>query len=548
MKATAKKILLIFCGLLALVLLAWNGVVELRAEEPRRAIVAMEMVLSGEYWVPQINGWSYYNKPPVFNWILACFFYLTGSFNEWTVRLPSILSFAGTAVLILAVARRYLNAKTALLAALFTLTSADLLFYGTVNAGEIDLFFSLLVIAQIMSIFVFYQRKQYFLLFFLSYLFAALGTLTKGPPSVAFQALTLLPWLIWHREWKLLFSWQHILNGLLFLGLVGGYFWVYDRYDDGLGFAVRLFKEAAQRTGLETTIWDTLAGLISFPGLLIKLMIPWSLFLVFWWRKDFWRQLKSNPFLKFCAIFLLFNLPLYWISGDHRARYLYMFVPIFCVLLAYFYTLSTTSHPRLHRFFRGLFGILIGLGSLAFLIPPFLPQMETISWLWAKSLLLLSSGLLCFWAYQKWKSQGLLIFLIFILILRLGMNLFYLPVIESQQAHLSYRQHVDKILEITNRQPVRWTGKRPYVFTSDASIGPLQLSEVKLTTAPLLAYQIPYYLTKETGQIMQYDTLPLPGHYYLADRKTLATDSLPILYEFRERWQQMDLVLFQAAD
>lgn len=533
---------LILAGLL-LALLGWNHLVELRAEEPRRAIVSMEMVLSGNYWVPHINGWTYYNKPPVFNWLMAAFFQIFGSFDEWVVRLPALLSFLLMAGLNFFLVRRFVDNENAILSSFFILTSADLLFYGTVNAGEIDLFFSLLVGLQVGSFFVFYQRKQYLLMFILSYFFAALGTLTKGPPSVAFQALTVVPWLLWHREWRLLFSWQHWLSGFAFLGLVGGYFYYYDQFDDGLSFAVRLFKEASQRTGLEHSFGDTLLGLVEFPGFLAKLMFPWFLFLVFWWRKDWWEKIKAQPWLKFCAIFLLFNLPLYWFAGDHKSRYLYMFVPAFCVLFSYFYLLGRATHPRLHRFFSLFFKILIALGTLAFIAAPFLPQTADITGIIWKSIGIVLAGAAIFYHYQKNPSLQIYSFILFLALMRIGMNLTYLPLID-QTTEKTYQAHVTEILQRTNHQAVHWNGP-VHRFTSDASIGPLTFSEVELQTAPLIAYQIPYYLTKGNGHIMQFDETRQSGQYYLAPKDWVAKDKVTVLYHFRERWQQLDLVLFQ---
>ena len=53
--------LLLLCGIFLL-----PAQLQLRSEEPRRAIVAMEMIFSGDYLQPQLNGWPYYNKPPFF--------------------------------------------------------------------------------------------------------------------------------------------------------------------------------------------------------------------------------------------------------------------------------------------------------------------------------------------------------------------------------------------------------------------------------------------------------------------------------------------------
>ena len=38
------------------------GLEPLHFEEPRRAIVALEMELTGNWWVPKINGEYYFNK------------------------------------------------------------------------------------------------------------------------------------------------------------------------------------------------------------------------------------------------------------------------------------------------------------------------------------------------------------------------------------------------------------------------------------------------------------------------------------------------------
>ncbi len=536
-----------FFLLLLLVLLGWSGVVELRAEEPRRAIVAMEMVLSGDYLVPHIHGWSYYNKPPVFNWLMALGFHLFGSFSEWVVRLPSLLSFVAMGWLHYRLLRSRLGQHTALLAAAFTITAADLLFYGSVNAGEIDLFFSFLTYAQVMCIFVFYERRQYGWMFLLSYLLAAIGTLTKGPPSVAFQALTILVWLVWQREWRLLFGWRHIASGLLFLGIVVGYFWWYDQHDDGVGFAVRLFKEASQRTGLETSIWDTLQGVVSFPLLLAKLIFPWSLLVVFWWKNDFWKKVMEVPLLRFSLLFLLANLPLYWISGDHKSRYLYMFLPFLATLLAYFYEKGRHLRPQWAVYFRLFLFSIMTIGTIAFLLPPFLPWTSDLPAVWWKTFLVSALGISLWIAARRQSVQRLWYFLLFLLVCRLAMNFNYLPLIEKGSSHLSYRQHVNNILEITGDAPVHWAGQT-YIFRSDASIGPLELSEVELRTAPLIAYQIPYYLTKGNGQVMQFDSSRVAGRYYLIDAKKLKGQTVDTLYQFRERWQQMDLVLFKASD
>ena len=44
-----KRLCFIGALLIIIALFGWNNIVELRAEEPRRAIVSMEMILTGDY-------------------------------------------------------------------------------------------------------------------------------------------------------------------------------------------------------------------------------------------------------------------------------------------------------------------------------------------------------------------------------------------------------------------------------------------------------------------------------------------------------------------
>ena len=55
------------------VIINWS-ILPLDGEEPRRALVSIEMLESGNYIMPTVFGWPYYNKPPIYNWILSFFY------------------------------------------------------------------------------------------------------------------------------------------------------------------------------------------------------------------------------------------------------------------------------------------------------------------------------------------------------------------------------------------------------------------------------------------------------------------------------------------
>src|SRR5687768_13459628 len=98
------------------------GDLNLQAEEPRRAVVSMEMLDSGDYIVTHALGWEYYNKPPVFIWILAVFIYLSGSTSAFVLRLPSLIFLLLWAFVHYEVSCRFFSKKIALLSAFFMIT------------------------------------------------------------------------------------------------------------------------------------------------------------------------------------------------------------------------------------------------------------------------------------------------------------------------------------------------------------------------------------------------------------------------------------------
>ncbi len=141
----SKKEPLLIAGLILLYILSVIinlGYFELAGEEPRRAIISLEMLASGKYFKPTQLGWDYYNKPVLFNWILCGFMTLTNSSSEFVLRLPSLLFFLAWAFCHYRLTKRFLPKNIALLSSFFMLTTAEIFFYGLANGAEIDIFYS----------------------------------------------------------------------------------------------------------------------------------------------------------------------------------------------------------------------------------------------------------------------------------------------------------------------------------------------------------------------------------------------------------------------
>ena len=74
---------------------AWFANLDVRklqhADEGRYAEIAREMVASGDWVTPRLNGIKYFEKPPLQYWLTAVSFEALG-LDEWTARLPGALA------------------------------------------------------------------------------------------------------------------------------------------------------------------------------------------------------------------------------------------------------------------------------------------------------------------------------------------------------------------------------------------------------------------------------------------------------------------------
>lgn len=537
-KATKVELILIIVFLIGGYFF-FNNVIGLRAEEPRRAVVGSEALLGDNALVPAIHGEPYYNKPPVYNWVLATSFLIHDSFSPTAVRLPGVLSLWIIAIILFWLIRKYGEWKSALFAALIFLTFGDLIYYGAVNAGEIDLFYSLLVFLQALAIFHFHRQRKFGWLFTVSYLLAAVGTLTKGLPSVAFQGLTLFVYLIWQGDWKKLFSWKHFAGVTVFCLLVGGYFLAYAKYEDATAFMLNLWSESSQKSANDAGAARILKAIYSFPLQLIQITLPWSIFFI-WVRKVSWKQ---SPVAVFSWVFIAANIWIYWISPELRNRYLYAFFPFLAILIASIVSNQTRSEKFdsvLSKISASL-AILIGI---AFIVLPFTEAIPNIVDFKLSFILcgLVFSGIS---VYQFRVSQnGILHVVLVLAFLRPAYNICILPLQAADSKSTYYADQVEELIEISTDETIYWTG-RPYMFQPELSLLGNSFMRDSIETPPLLAYQIPYYYSLQTGQRLLYTDKTREGFWYLGEKQFAHSEGGKIYFEFRDKWTQSDLVLYQ---
>jgi len=395
-------------------------------DEPTRAVVALEMIFSHNYITPTINGEFYYNKPPLYNWIIVAFYKMAGNYDEFTLRLPMVISLLLFGLTIFLFLKNHFGKKQAFIVAILFITSGRILFWDSF-LGLIDITFSWLVYSSFMFIYYFHSRKRYLALFLVSYLLTAATFMMKGLPSLVFQGITLLVFFSYNREFKKLFSWKHFAGIGLFLVIVGTYYLIYLRHNTLDNVFVTLFSESEKRTIVNYGWFRFVTHLFTFPLEMFYHFFPWSILWIFFFRKGFRKSLHDHPFLRFNFLVFIFNIIIYWTSPESYPRYIFMlFPPLFTILVFMFFEDLEKNGIRSRIVEYFLLGVMI-LGIVAAIPMPLLEQTNFVDHAWIKAGILFSVLTMLTYFYLKLKPQRMIIFAAGMVMLRVGFDWFIIP-------------------------------------------------------------------------------------------------------------------------
>ena len=128
MKQLEKNSLLIIAGLtLFTIMFGIGGVPLLDPDEPVYAETAREMIQFKDFLSPRIFGDYWYDKPPMYYWLVA-FSQMLFGYTEFAARFPAALMACGTAMMIYVSTTKLFNEKAGFWSAV-VLTSCIQFFY-----------------------------------------------------------------------------------------------------------------------------------------------------------------------------------------------------------------------------------------------------------------------------------------------------------------------------------------------------------------------------------------------------------------------------------
>jgi len=474
---TKEKLAIALCIILIVPALLINlGLLALIEDEAIRGLVALEMWYSGDYIAPTINATPYYNKPPLFNWIILLSYTVFGNADEFSLRFPTALSTLLYGVCIYTIYKKEMSKLAAISVTLLAITCGRIFFYDSFH-GLIDMTFSMCMFSLMLGSYQLAKQKAWTKMFLFAYGLAAVGFLLKTLPAIVFLGMSLLLILAMEREFKRFFTLPHFVGIGLFIVIVGGYYFAYSLDHDIFALFSKMLTESTDRTVVKFGIGKTIAHIFSFPLEVFFHFLPWTVLCIYLFKFSFLKKLWTNEFLRMNLLLLVSNILLYWVSPQVYARYLLMFPPLIFGPLYYLHRLHQEDNTIHFRIVGGLLILLASGVSIGMFAVFFIDEIAFVPQLYLKGATVSALMILAIYLLMTAPKFRLLYIFLFVIIFRIGFDWFVLP-------HRNANDYSNVVRESSIQMGRKYIDKPIYAQESGLFRG------------------VSYYLTRETKRII----------------------------------------------
>ena len=326
--------------------------------EGRYAVIAMDMLDSGEWVIPHLwhrgERLEFLGKPPLHFWATAFCMSVFGV-NEFSARLPGLLSAFSLILLLYFVLRRYNNRNVALTAVL--LTACSPLFYFLSSVAIVDMSLAFFTAGAVIAYSAFLaepklriKRRWSLLVFFL----LGCGFLVKGPVAIITFGLPVFFWTLFTRQWRTLKNLTWFSGFGLFLLLTipwfiaaeyksPGFFKYFFVNENFLRYVVHDYGDR-YGSGHESPYFSAAvcAVIMTFPGC----------FLLFYYafrdRCRLKNLLRPETPAASLGLFSVITITLFWCGArQFLITYLIALVPLFSMWLAPILAKQSRDLPRI---------------------------------------------------------------------------------------------------------------------------------------------------------------------------------------------------------
>ena len=403
-------------------------------DEPVYAQTAREMLAAGDLLSPRIYGDFWYDKPPMYYWLVAAASKVFGM-GEFAARFPSaLLAVAGSIYLYFSVSR-LISIRAGIFSALILTTSLEYFYLGKAAVTDMTLSFCLMI--ALLS----FIEKRYMLF----YAFTALAVVTKGPIGLFFAGAIAFLYFLVMNKWRDLRQ-MSIIQGTLLFSVIAAPWYLFMSYFHGAAF-VETFLGFHNVTRFTTPEHAGAHWYYYFPVLLIGLF-PWTPILF----QSLWAALTTNrkdrPLLMFFLIWAAVVFMFFSISATKLVSYILPMYPALAVIFGWYLDQSMEYGREKPRIFWivglliqgailifGMFKVLDAMpyleaGVLGFAVVILLMTVLTVIFIWRRNI------------YMAFSVQVVSLMMFAVVATSLVMPAL-VPTLSSDKIAVEFRKHYD---------------------------------------------------------------------------------------------------------
>lgn len=343
--------------------------------EARWAEVSREMMRSGDYLHPTINGVAYFDKPLLGYWLVVGASRVLGRLDEFVVRLPGVVCGLLALGATISLGRRLWSAQVGQAAGWLLLTCYGFLSFARQGMADVE---QLAATTAAIAWYFARRDRRSFGTYVVFYLICAVGAQTKGLASFVVPALAVFADIIRGGRWRSHLRFSHAAALVLGLAVFAAPLLIADwkRPATYVQSGLRMvfienftrYSDAFDHKGA----WHTYFWAVPF------LFLPWAPLLVVAMADALrrWRLLDDGTrwgLTAFGLIFLFFTM-----SGSRRDYYILPLLPV-CACLSGAYLFAATDEKARRATVRLQNAVMMGVAALAVVSPLLWPVVRRMT-------------------------------------------------------------------------------------------------------------------------------------------------------------------------
>lgn len=379
--------LVIFICVLAVI--PWIGLGDFSTKgEPREAAVAISMLESGNWILPESYADEFAYKPPMAHWLMAIFSYPQGHVTEFTSRLPSALAFIILIAWVLVFfGKRVEKFQEAFISTLLLVTCIEI--HRAAMTTRVDMLLTTFMVIGLFQLYRWEEKLELKDLPLQIPILLGCAVLTKGPVGTILPLFVFGTYLVCLRK----YDWLTIFKALLYAGVSSLFLpllWYIAAWKQGgdnfLNVVLaenfgRFFHletpNISYDLGHENGVWYNFVTLIAG-------FMPWTIFFFFSLfgfkfkkpkqsSKELWQMIKErlksmDKIYLFCLVAIICILFFYSIPSSKRSVYLMPAYPFISLFLTRYALYLTENRTKVTRIFAALLTATVTVALVATLL------------------------------------------------------------------------------------------------------------------------------------------------------------------------------------